>query len=151
MTISQTQRQQTEDRIRAAADRLLSGQIPPGGGCDIVTLARESGVSRAALYRSYGHLKAEFDQRLTRLRDEGHQPDPRAAQILRLKDENRELRQRLVDMEQRNTDLTEFKTSAISRLTAQHDEITRLRAALTGFNNVRVLTPPEPLPVGITS
>jgi hypothetical protein len=43
LTISEAQRRQTEDRIRAAADRLLRGQIPPGGGCDIQTLAIEAG------------------------------------------------------------------------------------------------------------
>jgi hypothetical protein len=146
VTISQNQRQHTEDRIRAATDRLLSGQIPTGGGCDIKTLASEAGLSRAALYRSYGHLKTEFEQRLTRLRDEGHQPDPRAAQILRLKDENTRLRERLAELDQRNTELTEFKTTALGRLAAQHDEIARLRTALTGFSNVRVITPPEPVP-----
>ena len=57
MTISDLQRQRTEDRIRAAIDRLLRGQIPPGGGCDVKTLAREAGVSRASLYRTYQHLK----------------------------------------------------------------------------------------------
>ena len=42
MTISRIQRRQTEDSIRAAMDRLLRGQIPSGGGCDITTLAREA-------------------------------------------------------------------------------------------------------------
>ena len=60
MTISPIQRRQTEDSIRAAMDRLLRGQIPSGGGCDITTLAREARISRAALDRSYGHLKDEF-------------------------------------------------------------------------------------------
>jgi hypothetical protein len=96
VTISKIQRKQTEDRIRAAMDRLLRGEVPPpGGGCDIKTLAREALVSRVALYRSYGHLKQEFEQRLERLRIEGQQPNPRAAQIVRLKDENTRLRERL--------------------------------------------------------
>ena len=67
MTISEAQRRQTEERIRAAGDRLLRGQIPPGGGCDIQTLAIEAGVSRASLYRTYLHLKNEFEQRLARM------------------------------------------------------------------------------------
>ncbi|OKI28573.1 hypothetical protein A6A25_30620 [Saccharothrix sp. CB00851] len=79
MTISAAQRRNTEDRIRAAIDRLLRGQVPPGGGYDVKPLAAEAGVSRAALYRTYGHLKTEFEQRLARLRADGHQPDPRAA------------------------------------------------------------------------
>jgi len=40
--ISADQRQQNEARIRTAMDRLLRGQIPPGGKCDIKTLAREA-------------------------------------------------------------------------------------------------------------
>src|SRR5439155_6705317 len=88
MTISHTQRQQTEARIRAAADRLLAGAVPAGGKCDVKTLAAEAGVSRAALYRTYPHLKQEFEQRLARLRAAGQRPDPRDAQIARLTDEN---------------------------------------------------------------
>jgi hypothetical protein len=34
------QRALNEKRIRAAASRLLSGDIPPGGRCDVKTLAR---------------------------------------------------------------------------------------------------------------
>jgi hypothetical protein len=74
LTISEAQRRQTEERIRAAADRLLRGQIPPGGGCDIQTLAIEAGVSRASLYRTYLHLKNEFEQRLARMQAEGQLP-----------------------------------------------------------------------------
>ena len=54
-------RRETEQRIRAAAGALLRGDIPPGGKCDITTLARQAGVSRATLYRSYPHLKEEFE------------------------------------------------------------------------------------------
>ena len=43
MRISNQQRQQNEARIRAAMDRLLRGEIPPGGSCDISTLAKEAG------------------------------------------------------------------------------------------------------------
>ncbi|MEU0283471.1 hypothetical protein [Streptomyces sp. NPDC006195] len=63
IALSHQQREQIERRIRAAIDRLLAGQIPPGGACDIKTLAREAGVSRAALYRTWGHLKDEFEKR----------------------------------------------------------------------------------------
>ncbi len=43
MTISAARRRQNEDSIRAAIDRLLRGQIPAGGGCDVKTLAQEAG------------------------------------------------------------------------------------------------------------
>jgi DNA-binding MurR/RpiR family transcriptional regulator len=142
VTISETQRHQVEGRIRAASDRLLSGTIPPGGSCDIKTLAREAGISRAALYRTYSHLKAEaeFEERLARMRAEGHLPDPRVAQILRLRDENAVLRQRLAKQNGEIDELTTFKTAAISRLAAQHDEIERLRVALAAHSNVSTLT-----------
>ena len=39
MPLTSQQRQQTEARIRAAADQLLHGDLPPGGRCDIKTLA----------------------------------------------------------------------------------------------------------------
>lgn len=139
MTISEAQRRQTEERIRAAASRLLSGQIPPGGGCDIQTLAFEAGVSRASLYRTYLHLKNEFEQRLARMQAEGELPDPRAAQIIRLKDDIAKLRQRLTDREQEIADLSAFKITALSRLAAQHQEMTALRAALSSRANVRTL------------
>jgi uncharacterized protein YhaN len=139
LTISDAQRRQTEERIRAAADRLLRGQIPVGGGCDIQTLAIEAGVSRASLYRTYLHLKNEFEQRLERLQAEGQVPDPRAAKIIRLKDDVAKLRQRLTDREQEIVDLSVFKTTALSRLAAQHQEITVLRAALSSRASVRTL------------
>lgn len=140
MTISDLQRRRTEDRIRAAIDRLLRGQIPPGGGCDVKTLAREAGVSRASLYRTYQHLKEEFEQRLARMREAGQVPDPRTAQILRLTDENARLRQGLAKRDRQIAELTEFKTTAISRLAAQHVEITGLRATLADASNVRTLS-----------
>jgi hypothetical protein len=100
MTISDVQRQHTEARIRAASDRLLSGATSAGSTCDVKTLAAEAGVSRAALYRTYPHLKEEFTQRLTRLRSQGHLPDPRDIQIARLKAHNARLKTRIADLAQ---------------------------------------------------
>ncbi|MER6572840.1 hypothetical protein ABT288_43480 [Streptomyces sp. NPDC001093] len=57
MALSHQQRDQIERPIRAAIDRLLAGQISPGGACDVKTLAREAGISRASLHRTWGHLK----------------------------------------------------------------------------------------------
>ena len=50
-------------------DRLLRGEIPSGGNCDIKTLARQAGVDRTAFYggRPYAHLRIEFEQRLQQL------------------------------------------------------------------------------------
>lgn len=50
MRITAAQRTANENRIRAAMDRLLRGEIPPGDRCDITTLAVESGVDRTAFY-----------------------------------------------------------------------------------------------------
>jgi chromosome segregation ATPase len=127
MTINEAQRTQTETRIRAAMDRLLSGDIPPGGRCDIKTLASEARISRAALYRTYLHLKVEFDQRMNRLRDNNHQPDPREAQITRLKAENVHLKTRISELTQQVVELRADQTTAISQLAAQHEELLRLR------------------------
>jgi hypothetical protein len=67
MRTTAEQRRQAEQRIRAAADALLCGDIPPDGKCDVTTLARQAGVSRAAaLYRTYLHLKEEFEKRASR-------------------------------------------------------------------------------------
>jgi hypothetical protein len=127
--ISAQQRHQNETHIRAAMDRLLRGEIPPGGKCDITTLAQQAGVDRTAFYgtRPYTHLREEFETRLTWMREAGDPVDHREAQINRLKNEITSLKQRLADREQTITALTDLKTEVLSRLAAQHDEITRLR------------------------
>lgn len=93
MRITTAQRTANENRIRAAIDRLLRGEIPPGGRCDVKTLAAEAGVDRTAFYgaRPYAHLRIEFEQRLRAMQQTGDIPDPRDAQILRLKADNRAL------------------------------------------------------------
>ncbi len=139
MPLSSQQRQQTEARIRAAADQLLRGDVPPGGRCDIKTLARTAGVSRAALYRTYPHLKDEFEQRLAQARAAGQVTDPRDAQITRLRQEVQDLRQRLAGRDAAIAELTEFKTLALSRLAAQHDELQRLQSQAARPGNLRIL------------
>jgi hypothetical protein len=143
MRTSAEQRRQAEQRTRAAAGALLRGDIPPDGKCDITTLARQAGVSRAALYRSYPQLKEEFERRLTALRVSGTASDPRDARITRLKALNDELRQKLADRDAALRDLEQFRTLALSRIAAQHDEISRLRrqAVPAAAGNVRSLTP----------
>ena len=141
MRITTAQRAANENRIRAAMDRLLRGDIPAGGRCDVKTLATEAGVDRTAFYssRPYAHLREEFETRLQAHREAGEISDPRLAQITRLKNENDALRQRLAERDRTITTLVDFKIEALSRLAAQHDEITRLRAAPVDGSNVRRL------------
>jgi hypothetical protein len=131
--IDQQTRQHNEAAIRAAMDRLLHGEIPPGGGCDLKTLAEQAGVPRTGFYGKggrtgpYQHLAEEFERRLRSLQEAGEVTDRRDAQITRLKAENDRLKQRLADQEALTSELGSFKTRAISQLTAQHAEIERLR------------------------
>jgi hypothetical protein len=137
-------RRQTEARIRAAMDRLLRAELPPGGNCDIKTLAAEAGVTRTGFYPKgdrpgpYQHLAEEFERRQTALQEAGQIPDPKDGQISRLKAANTALRRRIAERDTAVAELTAFKTLAISRLAAQHQEIERLRTAgITGPDNVR--------------
>ena len=122
-------------------DRLLRGGVPPGCKCDIKTLAREAAVDRTAFYgsRPYAHLREEFEARLAAIRETGDLPDPREAQIHRLKDENAALRQRLTDRGETIAELTELRRQALSELAAQHEEITRLRRHASQSTTVRRL------------
>lgn len=138
MRITATQRIQNENRIRAAMDRLLRGEIPPGGNCDVKTLAAEAGVDRAAFYgsRPYAHLRIEFEQRLQQLQRDGHTPDPKTVQIKRLKADLDSLRTRLAQANTTIDQLTDFRTQALSRLAAQHEEILRLRDTTDPTTNI---------------
>jgi hypothetical protein len=129
MRITTAQRAANENRIRATIDRLLRGEIPPGGRCDIKTLAAEAGVDRTAFYgeRPYAPLRAEFERRLQALEETGDRPDPREAQIVRLKKEVIALKERLTQSASAVEELSDFRSQALARLAAQHDEITRLR------------------------
>lgn len=124
-------------------DRLLHGEIPAGGKCDVKTLAIEAGITRAALYSTYLHLKEEFEARRDRMRADGQIPDPRVAQIQRLKTDVAQLRTRVAARENTIAELDAFRTVALGRLAAQHDEIVRLRRALSAAlarpSNVRAL------------
>jgi predicted nuclease with TOPRIM domain len=132
--------QQAEARIRAAMNLLLTATIPEGLKCDIKSLCTLAGVPRATLYRTYPHLKAEFEHHRDGARASGHQPDPRLAQIERLKSEVNEVRARLARV---NADLTKseaFRAQALSRLTAQHDEISALCKELESATDTKVRT-----------
>jgi hypothetical protein len=136
------QRALNQERIRAAASRLLSGDIPSGGRCDVKTLASLAGVDRAAFYgsRPYAALREDFEHRVRALQAAGQHADPRDGQIARLTSQLTALTAGLAGRDATITELTAFKQAALSRLAAQHDEITRLRRA--GGAGVRRL--PEP-------
>jgi len=131
MPVPDDKRQQAEQRIRAAAAALLAGDIPDGSRCDISTLARQAGVSRATLYRSYPRLKQQFEQQIAQAAAGGQHPDPRDAQIAALKARNDRLQERLDTCQLTTAGLLEFQQLALSRLAAQHQEIVRLRATRT--------------------
>ncbi len=144
MRLSRQQLADNEAKIRAAMSRLLNGDLPPGGKCDIKTLARESGVDRTAFYgsRPYAHLRTEFEQRLEELRNAGERPDPRDAQVARLKDELARLKERLAQSDATISELAGFRDQALGRLAAQHDEITRLRQEARPAAGIRRLPVP---------
>ncbi|OEJ28878.1 hypothetical protein BGM19_01450 [Streptomyces agglomeratus] len=148
--ISDSGRARNEEAIRVAMDRLLRGELPPGGKCDLKTLALESGVTRTGFYPKknrdgttrpgpYQHLAEEFERRIAALQRAGEIVDPRAAQIERLKAQVAELKDRVAKRDEAMAELTAFKTVALSRLAAQHEEITRLREQTAALGNVRRL------------
>ncbi len=59
----------------------------------------------------------------------GGHPDPRDAQIARLRAGNAALTTRCAQQDQAIAALQDLRTLTLSRLAAQHDEIQRLRAA----------------------
>ena len=144
MRLSKQQLADNEAKIRTAMSRLLDGDIPPGGKCDITTLAGAAGVDRTAFYgsRPYAHLRTEFEQRLRELLDAGERPDPRDAQITRLKDEITRLKERLGKSDTTISELAVFRDQALARLAVQHDEITRLRQEAHRAASVRRLPIP---------
>ncbi|GGL17344.1 hypothetical protein GCM10010094_92810 [Streptomyces flaveus] len=151
--ITDTERARNEAAVRSAMDRLLRGELPAGRGCDLKTLAAEAGVTRTGFYPKkdrdgtvregpYQYLGDEFVRRLRALQEAGTAPDPRDAQIQRLKTQNAELKTRLAARDKTIEDLTAFKRLALSRIAAQHDEIMHLRTHPS---------PETPLPIQPTS
>ncbi|MEU7900616.1 hypothetical protein AB0B45_48285 [Nonomuraea sp. NPDC049152] len=91
-----------------------------------VAARSESGIDRTAFYgtRPYAHLR---ESRLAVVLQTGDTPDPRDAQIHRLKEQIATLEQRLAHRDQTIEELTDFRNEALSRLAAQHEEILQLR------------------------
>ena len=148
--ISEDAKGRTEAALRAAMDRLLRGDLPPGGKCDLKTLAAEAGVTRTGFYPKtnrdgstrpgpYQHLAEEFERRLKALQAAGEVVDPREAQIERLKTEVGELKERVARRDTELAELKEFQVKAVSRLAAQHAEILQLRERAASDVNVTAL------------
>jgi ABC-type transporter Mla subunit MlaD len=89
-------------------------------------------------------LRAEFEHRLQVLQQNGEQPDPRDAQIARLRNEITTLKERLTQSASTISELTGFQAQALARLAAQHDEIIRLRRQASQAATVRRLPHPYP-------
>lgn len=147
--LSAPARDDNHTAIKDTMERMLHGDIPPGGRCDIKTLAAQAGVPRTGFYAKnghpgpYQHLAEEFQQRLAALQQAGRIPDPRDAQITRLQQENTHLKQRIADQSTTIADLTTTRAAALSRIAAQHDEIQRLRSTAAHAANIRTLPAPR--------
>ena len=133
---------ETEGRIRAAMAQLLGGDIPEHLKCDVKSLCTLSGVPRATLYRSYPRLKAEFERERSDAQTAGLHPDPRLAQIERLKTEIIDLHKRL---NRGNAELAELRTFRAEALVPPHSPARRshqppARLATAATGNVRELT-----------
>ncbi|MEU0042932.1 hypothetical protein [Streptomyces werraensis] len=148
--ISGETRRENEAAIRQVMDRLLAGEVPEGSKCDIKALADQAGVARTGFYPKknrdgsprpgpYQHLAEEFARRLAELREQGVVPDPRDAQIERLKEQVSGLKERLVARDAQIDDLAAFRQRALSQIAAQRMEIERLREQAAALGNVRRL------------
>jgi hypothetical protein len=132
-----------ETRIRSAIAQLLGGAIPAGLRCDVKSLCVLADVPRATLYRTYPHLKADFDRQRDAAQQNGMQPDARLARSDRLKSEITDLRKRLVDRNREISELKRLRDAALSRLAAQHEEITALRAQLRAADHTKIRALPN--------
>jgi DNA repair exonuclease SbcCD ATPase subunit len=113
-----------EQRHREATERLQAAQNTAPG----------------ATFTAAGvDYRRPVERRLRTQQQAGEQTDPRDAQITRLKNEVTALKHRLVGATSTINELTEFRTQALARLAAQHDEITQLRNVLAGAHQVRSL------------
>ena len=154
------QQQENPDETQQAADRGQRGEDQDGHdpAAERRHPARREmrhqdpryrgGVDRTAFYgsRPYAHLRAEFEQRLKGLHDAGEQPDPRDAQVTRLKNAIAQLKERLTQSDATISELAGFRDQALARIAAQHDEITRLRQETRSAARIRRFPAPAPSP-----
>ncbi len=114
-----------EGQRRVDAIDLAEPELPLGP-----LAAQEDGT------RPYAHLREEFEHRLQSLRTAGDIPDPRDAQIERLKSEITKLKARLTRSDSAIEELTDFRTQALARLAAQHEKILHLRRSAAAADRV---------------
>ncbi|MFJ9713986.1 hypothetical protein [Streptomyces sp. NPDC101234] len=112
--------------------------------CDIKTLAREAGISRASLYRTWGHLRDEFEKRRAVVWAARQQPDPREARIARLRELNQRLTGKLARTHTELTQLKERHRRLLSVLAAKDGELQRLRRELETFSRTSPAPVSEP-------
>ncbi|WP_205328664.1 hypothetical protein [Glycomyces sp. YM15] len=125
--MSSDRQAQAERRLREAMAQLLGGDVPEGMKCDVTSLCTLSGVPRSTFYRTFPHVRADFEEQLERHHASGSQPDPRVAQVERLKQEVVGLRRRLSQKKSEVIELQAFRANALSQIAAQHEEILALR------------------------
>jgi hypothetical protein len=113
-----------DDYVTATIDKIPVNSAP---GTATITITETTSSTSAA---------DGYELRET-VRTAGDAPDPRDAQITRLKQARDDLRQKLADRDAAIRALEQFKELALSRLAAQHDEITRLRRQAATAGNVR--------------
>lgn len=130
-------RSQVENRIRAAIQTLLADEIPIGMNRDITSLCALAGVPRATMYRTYPHLKAIFEEQRSHLQDATPATNTGADTRQKISPENDRLQLKLAAMTDKIHQLEYFKSTALSRLAAQHEEILRLRSHHTKDDNVQ--------------
>ncbi|WP_435260611.1 hypothetical protein [Streptomyces sp. 1222.5] len=137
--ISEETRARNEEAIRTAMQSLLEGNVPPGGGVDIKTLAQMSGVPRSGFYSTrgpnctkrpgpYQHLAEEFNQcrRKSKIISA-----LKGVQVERFEEAVAALKVRLEKCETELKRLKDFQQFALSHIIAQHFDIQSLREQAT--------------------
>lgn len=95
---------------------------------DITSLCALAGVSRATMYRTYPHLKAIFEEQRSHLLNPVTATGTDGITRQKTSSENDRLQLKLSAMTSKVRELEHFKSTALSRLAAQHEEILRLKS-----------------------
>lgn len=127
-----------EAAIRAAMERLLAGApLCSSGRLDVSTLAKEAGVSRQDLYRTYASILNEFRSQVERIRTVGPAAtriDP-AAQAAQLRD----AAERATRYRKERDEARRERDANASRVVYLQDQNRQLQEALNSFRGVATL------------